>query len=316
MGKVILVTGGAGFIGSNLVKRLNELGHREIVITDDLTDGSKCENLAKLDFRDYLDYRELFNNWQELKKELKVIFHQGACSDTTVTDGRYMMETNYEYSKELLIRTLDLDTLVPFIYASSASVYGSGENGFTEQSECEKPLNPYAFSKFQFDRLARYAAEKRSARIVIGLRYFNVYGPGEAHKLKMASVAYHLYNQMKRGEPLKLFEGSDGFLRDFIHVDDVVAVNIHMWQNNTASGIYNCGTGKAESFTAVAEAVRAENPMTTLEYIPFPEELKGKYQAFTQADLTKLRNEGGYKEKFMSVSEGVKRYIKALEEGA
>jgi ADP-L-glycero-D-manno-heptose 6-epimerase len=273
-------------------------------------------NLAKLDFRDYLDYRELFKNWKELKKELKAVFHQGACSDTTVTDGRYMMEINYEYSKELLIRTLDLDG-VPFIYASSASVYGSGKNGFTEKSECENPLNPYAFSKFQFDRLARYAAEKRPADTVIGLRYFNVYGPGEAHKLKMASVAYHLYNQMKRGEPLKLFEGSDNFLRDFVHVDDVVAVNIHMWQNNIASGIYNCGAGKAESFTAVAEAVIeagcAQNPLTTLEYIPFPDELKGKYQAFTQADLTKLRNEGGYKEKFMSVSEGVKRYIKALD---
>jgi ADP-L-glycero-D-manno-heptose 6-epimerase len=309
----ILVTGGAGFIGSNLVKKLNALGHRDIIITDDLTDGTKCLNLAKLDFSDYIDYRELFGVWKKIKDELQVVFHQGACSDTTVMDGRYMMDINYEYSKKLFLRAVKV--CVPFIYASSASVYGDGENGFVEKSECESPLNPYAFSKFQFDRLVKYALEDGLGEKVVGLRYFNVYGPGEEHKQKMASVAYHLYNQMKRGESLKLFEGSDSFLRDFVYIDDVVSVILHMWDEKVPSGIFNCGTGKAESFTAVAEAVRAKNPLAALEYIPFPEHLKGKYQKFTQADLTKLRETAGYTARFMNVREGVGEYIKALEEG-
>ncbi|MDR2401533.1 MAG: ADP-glyceromanno-heptose 6-epimerase [Deferribacteraceae bacterium] len=312
MEQIILVTGGAGFIGFNLVKKLNDLGCNGILITDDLTDGAKCKNLAKLDFKDYLDYRELFGQWKKLKNYVKVIFHQGACSDTTVMNGRYMMEINYEYSKDLLLRANRGD--IPFIYASSAAVYGNGTTGFAEKRECESPLNPYAFSKFQFDRFVQWVLSNgNNTEKIIGLRYFNVYGPGEAHKGKMASVAYHLYKQMKRGETLKLFEGSDSFLRDFIYVDDVVSVIIHMWQNKVPSGIYNCGTGKAESFTDVAEAVRAGYPQTGIEYIPFPEELKGKYQKFTQADLKKLRETAGYSDYFKSVKEGVSEYIKVLD---
>jgi ADP-L-glycero-D-manno-heptose 6-epimerase len=309
---MILVTGGAGFIGYNIIKRLNDLGHRDILVADDLTDGSKCRNLAKVDIADYIDCRDLFKVWKKIKTGVKVIFHEGACSDTTVQDGRYIMEVNYAFSKELLLHSCKEG--IPFIYASSASVYGNGENGFTENRKCENPLNPYAFSKFQFDQLVRQVIT-HSANKIIGLRYFNVYGPGEAHKGKMASVAYHLYNQMKKGEPLKLFSGSDSFLRDFIYVDDVVSVNIHMWITaEVPSGIFNCGTGKAESFTAVAEAVRLGKPLTELEYIPFPEELRGKYQKFTQADITNLRNIAGYRSGFMGVSEGVAKYMHVLSE--
>jgi ADP-L-glycero-D-manno-heptose 6-epimerase len=307
MAESILVTGGAGFIGSNLVKKLNELGYSDITITDNLSDGTKCKNLVDLDFKDYLDYSDLFYKWKKLS--FSAIFHQGACSDTTVKDGRYIMDINYEYSKKLLKRAHK--DYIPFIYASSAAVYGNGSNGFAEKRECEAPLNPYAFSKFQFDRyvLREYCSSLKT----IGLRYFNVYGPGEMHKGKMSSVAYRLYNQVKSGETMKLFEGSGSFLRDFVYVDDVVSVIIHMWQNEVPSGVYNCGTGKAESFTAVAEAVRENYPSALLEYVPFPEELKGKYQKFTQADLRKLRETAGYKSPFSSVKEGVKKYIEVLE---
>ncbi|MDR2104361.1 MAG: ADP-glyceromanno-heptose 6-epimerase [Deferribacteraceae bacterium] len=308
MPESILVTGGAGFIGSNLVKKLNELGYSNITITDDLTDGTKCRNLVNLEFKDYLDYRALFSKWKKLY--FSVIFHQGACSDTTVADGRFIMDVNYEYSKKLL--KYAAKECIPFIYASSAAVYGNGENGFEEKRECEAPLNPYAFSKFQFDRYMLREFSDLNLK-TIGLRYFNVYGSGEAHKAKMSSVAYHLYNQVKRGESMKLFDGSDSFLRDFVYIDDVVSVIIHMWQNDVPSGVYNCGTGRAESFTAVAEAVHECYPSVQLEYIPFPEELKGKYQKFTQADLKKLRETAGYKNPFTSVNEGVREYMRLLE---
>jgi ADP-L-glycero-D-manno-heptose 6-epimerase len=306
---MIVVTGGAGYIGSNIVKGLNDRGHTNILVVDDLTNGEKHKNLNRLKFADYIDYRDLLANIG--KMSVKVISHQGACSDTTERDGRFMMSVNYDYSKKLLEYSL-AHSNVQFIYASSASVYGDGKKGFTEKPECEYPLNVYAYSKFQFDNYVRNTRNDTQTQIV-GLRYFNVYGPQENHKGKMASVAFHSFNNVKSGNPMRLFEGSENIKRDFIHVDDVVKVNLFFIENPHLSGIYNCGTGRAESFMNIATAVREVYPEAKLDIIPFPEELKGKYQTFTQADMSKL-HEAGYKGGFMTVNEGVKRYLKVLEE--
>lgn len=304
---MILVTGGAGFIGSNIVKGLNDRGYDKIIIADDLTDSRKHKNMNKLKFTDYIDYRDLLPVLDDL--ELKMIFHQGACSDTTATDGRLVMEMNYEYSKALLLYCIEQK--VRFVYASSASVYGDGKKGFAEKEECEYPLNVYAFSKYQFDRFVRMNT-KHFTKQVAGLRYFNVYGQQENHKDKMSSVACHMFNQYKKGESLKLFEGSDKFLRDFVHVDDVVNVNMFLMENKKVSGIFNCGTGKAESFMTVARAVKSVYKDAKLELVPFPDELKGKYQEFTEADLSALRA-AGYDKDFMDVETGVAKYMKILD---
>ena len=306
---MIVVTGGAGFIGSNLVKELNNQGYSDILIVDDLTCGLKHKNLNRLNFLDFADYRDFLANI-DAYNDIEVIIHQGACSDTTEQDGRFMMRVNYEYSKELL--RFCVSKKARFFYASSASVYGDGKNGFRESPECEYPLNMYAFSKYQFDRFAQANMHRLTAQLV-GLRYFNVYGPQENHKGKMASVAFHAYNQVKDGKSIRLFAGSENFKRDFIYVDDVVKVNIFFLKNPNLTGIYNCGTGEAESFVAIAEAIQSIDNNAKVETVPFPEELIGKYQAFTQADLTKLRGDG-YTGKFLNVDDGVKKYIKILKE--
>ncbi len=306
---MILVTGGAGFIGSNIVRGLNDMGVADIVITDDLSNGDKHRNLNRLNFRDYIDKADFDADSFFSGNAVEAVFHQGACSSTTESDGRYMMKNNYEYSKNILHACIKHNAR--FLYASSASVYGGGERGFREISECEYPLNVYAFSKYQFDRYL--TAMMPSLKIqTVGLRYFNVYGPQENHKGKMASVAFHMFNQIKNGEKMKLFEGSENFKRDFIHVDDVVSVNLFFYENKRLSGIYNCGTGKAESFCRIADALSEMYPEASAASIPFPESLKGKYQAFTQADISKLR-EAGYTKEFMSLSDGTKKYAKILE---
>ena len=286
---MIVVTGGAGFIGSNIVKGLNDLGRKDILVVDDLTDGTKFANLADLDIADYMDKDEFISaivSGENL--DIEVIFHQGACSSTTEWDGKFMMENNYNYSKDLLHYCLDFD--IPFLYASSAATYGGRSDNFIEDRVYEKPLNVYGYSKFLFDQYVREILPNANSPIC-GFRYFNVYGPRENHKGSMASVAYHLNEQITKGEKPKLFAGSDNFRRDFIYVGDVVEVNLWFWKNKV-SGIFNCGTGRAESFQSVADAVLDYHKKGEIDYIPFPEHLKGRYQSFTQADLTKFRKTG------------------------
>ncbi|MWN05443.1 ADP-glyceromanno-heptose 6-epimerase [Gilliamella sp. Pas-s95] len=307
---MIVVTGGAGFIGSNIVKGLNDLGHKDILVVDDLTDGTKFANLADLDIADYMDKDEFIAaiiSHEDL--DIDVVFHQGACSSTTEWDGKFMMENNYDYSKDLLHYCLDFN--IPFLYASSAATYGGRSDNFIEDRAYEKPLNVYGYSKFLFDQYVRQLLPQANSP-VCGFRYFNVYGPRESHKGSMASVAFHLNEQINKGEKPKLFAGSENFKRDFIYVGDVVAVNLWFWKNKI-SGIYNCGTGRAESFQAVADAVLNYHKKSEIDYIPFPDHLKGRYQSYTQADLTKFRQTTCSIE-FKTVAEGTAEYMKWLNE--
>lgn len=314
---MIIVTGGAGFIGSNIVKELNRRGRTDIVVIDDLSDGTKFKNLTDCDIADYVDYEDFLDGITgdtEVFEEVTAVFHQGACSTTTEWDGRYMMDNNYEYSKILLHYCLDRE--IPFIYASSASVYGAGKV-FKEAREFENPLNVYGYSKFLFDQYVRRLLPTVNSQIV-GLRYFNVYGPRENHKGGMASVAFHFNNQILKDGVVKLFEGCDGYgdgeqVRDFIHVDDAVAVNLWFLDHPKVSGIFNTGTGRAESFNAVANAVTAFHQRGQVEYIPFPENLRGRYQSFTQADISHLRSVG-FDKPFKTVAEGVQQYLTWLNQ--
>jgi len=311
---MIVVTGAAGFIGSNIVRAMNQRGHVDVLAVDDLSDGRKMFNLADCEIMDYLDKERFINAIAEgdFDGEIDAIFHQGACSDTTEWDGRFMMENNYEYSKELLHYCLNNNT--QYIYASSASIYG-GSSEFIETREVEKPLNAYAYSKFLFDQYVRRLGKTTSQ--VAGLRYFNVYGPREQHKGNMASVAFHFNNQISQSGICRLFEGHDGYengnqQRDFIYVDDAVKVNMWLLDNPQISGIFNCGTGRCQSFNDVANAVISYHQNGEIEYIPFPDSLKGAYQSFTQADISKLRD-AGYSEPFKTVEQAVPEYINWLE---
>ena len=322
----IIVTGAAGFIGSNIVKALNARGVADIVAVDNLTKADKFKNLVDCEIAEYVDKKDFLDVVEsgELGGDIEAVLHQGACSDTMETDGRYMMENNYRYSLSLL--EWCQEEAVPFLYASSASVYGDGKV-FAESRECEAPLNVYGYSKFLFDQAVRPRLAEASAQIA-GFRYFNVYGPRESHKGRMASVAYHFFNQYRANGKIKLFEGNDGYAngeqrRDFVSIEDVVKVNLHFLDNENVSGIFNLGTGRSQTFNDVAvaslNACRAMDgkPVSTLEamkaqslieYIAFPEALKGKYQSFTEADLTNLRS-AGYAEPFLTVEAGVSRYI-------
>jgi ADP-L-glycero-D-manno-heptose 6-epimerase len=313
---MIIVTGGAGFIGSNLVHGLNARGINDILVVDDLTDGHKCLNLSDAYIADYLDKEDFLQRIKEGQSfgPVQAIFHQGACSTTTEWNGKFVMRENYEYSKILLAWCAA--RRVPFYYASSASVYGNGKV-FKEARSNERPLNAYAFSKFLFDQHLRVKLKDIHSPVV-GLRYFNVYGPREQHKGNMASVAFHMHQQLKTGHAVRLFEGCDGYgpggqQRDFVYVDDVVKVNLWLLEHTEVSGIFNCGTGRAQSFNEVAQAVINSHQMGHIDYIPFPEHLKGRYQSYTQADMTALR-EKGYEAPFMSVEKGVPNYINWLKQ--
>jgi ADP-L-glycero-D-manno-heptose 6-epimerase len=311
---MIIVTGGAGFIGSNIVQHLNDRGVSDIVVVDDLTDGRKMFNLASCQIADYLDYEDFIARigaGSDFGGRLQALLHQGACTVTTEWDGRMMMKQNFEFSKRLLHYCLERET--PFIYASSASVYGAGRQSQVTAA-CERPINVYAWSKLVFDQyVRRHIGAARSQ--VAGLRYFNVYGPNEQHKGGMASVIWHFHQQLLNGDEVRLFEGSGGFgdgeqRRDFIHVHDVAAVNSWL-MGNGKRGIFNLGTGTARSFNDVARAVIAWHGKGRIRYIPFPAALRASYQDFTEADLSGLRA-AGWKQEFLTIEEGVKRYLDAL----
>lgn len=312
---MIIVTGGAGFIGSNLVRALNRAGRNDILVVDDLRDAHKILNLRDVRIADYLDMHEFLARitaGQELAPRIEAIFHQGACTDTTEWNGLLMMRVNYDFSRQVLAWATA--RRVPLVYASSASVYGAGRD-FRVSEECERPINVYAFSKLMFDRHVRQVTASFTAPVT-GFRYFNVYGPGEAHKGRMASVIHHFNEQLKAGDEIRLFEGSDGFgdgeqRRDFIHVDDVVAANL--WALDTGrSGIFNLGTGAARSFNDVAAAVLRWHGRGHIRYVPFPDHLRGSYQSYTQADLTGLRA-AGYAAPFLDIEAGVSRYLDVLK---
>ena len=324
-----VVTGAAGFIGSNLVKALNERGETDIIAVDNLTRADKFKNLAGCEIADFIDKRDFVVQLTsgEFEGTLEAVLHQGACSDTMETDGRYMMENNYRYSVALLDYCQEEE--VPLLYASSASVYGSG-GVFRESRECEAPLNVYAYSKFLFDQVVRRRLPNAGSQIA-GFRYFNVYGQNEAHKGRMASVAFHFFNQFRSEKRVRLFQGSDGYAdggqqRAFISVEDVIEANMHFLELPALSGIFNLGTGRAQSFNDVAvasinacldadgQAALTLEEMRTrgmIEYIAFPDALRGKYQSFTQADIAALRR-AGYAQPFLTVEEGVARYCAQL----
>jgi len=314
---LIIVTGGAGFIGSNIVRALNQRGESNILVVDDLSDGRKFQNIVDCDIADYIDkddFIELIDRDVALGN-VRALFHEGACSSTTEWDGKMIMKNNYEYSKRLL-HYCNKHTIA-FLYASSAAIYGAGKT-FKEAQEHEGPLNIYGYSKLLFDNYLRRIVNQLDTQVV-GFRYFNVYGPGEQHKGTMSSVAFHLNSQVKETGICKLFEGNDNYddggqRRDFVSVVDVVKVNLWFLDHPEKSGIFNLGTGKCQAFNDVANAVLKYHGKGKLEYIPFPDHLKGVYQSYTEADISELRK-AGYQASFSSVEDGVNIYMKYLNKG-
>lgn len=330
----IIVTGAAGFIGSNIVKALNRRGETDIIAVDNLTNGHKFRNLADCDIAHYLDKHEFIRQVREhlVPHDIRAVFHQGACSNTMEHNGQYMMENNYQYSLDLL--DWCQDERIPFLYASSAAVYGKG-TAFREERALEKPLNVYGYSKFLFDQVVRQRIAQGLTAQVVGFRYFNVYGMREQHKGRMASVAYHHFNQYRSQGYVNLFGAYENYgngehSRDFVSVEDVAKVNLYFFDNFEKSGIFNLGTGRSQPFNdlaaATVNACRAAEGKPKLSlaelveqqlirYIPFPEDLVGKYQSFTQADTEKLRA-AGYADDFYTVEQGVERYVAWLLEQA
>ena len=309
---MIIVTGGAGFIGSNLVHALNRRGNTDILVVDNLSQGVKFVNLADCRIADYLDKEDFIRQLREGYDfgRIEAVFHQGACSSTTEWDGRYVMRNNYQYSKELL--QFCLRHGIAYVYASSASVYGDGRAGFRECLDCERPLTMYGYSKFQFDQYVRRMLPTATGQIV-GLRYFNVYGPREQHKGDMASVALHHHRQLTEGDTVRLFEGAQGYAdgeqcRDFVYVADVADVNLWFLDHPQCSGIFNLGTGRAQPFNDIANAMIAGHGHGRVDYIPFPAHLQGRYQNYTQADIGALRA-AGYDRPLRDVTAGVRDYL-------
>ena len=327
----IIVTGAAGFIGSNIVKALNERGITDIVAVDNLSRAEKFRNLADCDILHYLDKHEFIRQVREHilpYRDIRAVFHQGACSDTMNHDGLYMMDNNYQYSLDLL--DWCQDERIPFLYASSAAVYGGG-GVFSEAREYESPLNVYGYSKFLFDQVVRRRSAAGLSAQVAGFRYFNVYGAREQHKERMASVAFHHSHQYRKLGHVTLFGGWDGYAdgaqsRDFVSVEDVVKVNLFFFDHPEKSGIFNLGTGRSQPFNDLAaatvnacRAAEGKPPLSLdelvkeelIRYSPFPDALKGKYQSYTKADISRLRD-AGYQDSFYSVEEGVSRYVQTL----
>jgi ADP-L-glycero-D-manno-heptose 6-epimerase len=327
--KPVVVTGAAGFIGANIVRGLNARGVDRIIAVDDLTDGDKFRNLADLQLLDYVDAADFYGRFAKGEYgAVEAVFHEGACSDTMERNGQYMMRNNYTMSCLLAQSCQEQGTRL--LYASSAATYG-GSEVFVEQAAYERPLNVYGYSKLLFDqRMRQLHGERfdRSPHQVVGFRYFNVYGPREQHKGRMASVAFHQFHQFKTEGHVKLFGTYGGYgpgrqMRDFVYVDDVVAVNLWFFDHPEHSGLFNLGTGRAQPFNDVALAVvnhHVPSPLSLdaaveqnlIQYLSFPEALKGKYQCFTQADLSQLRAIG-CQHPFTDVATGVGHYMKGLQ---
>ena len=336
----IVVTGAAGFIGSNLVKGLNARGFDNIIAVDDLTQGDKFRNLADLQIADYVDaatFYELFAHGAF--GQVEAVFHEGACSDTMESNGKYMMDNNYTTSVSLFQACQKRGARL--LYASSAATYG-GSDTFREAPAFERPLNVYGYSKLLFDQRMRRECGADFQRSVVGktgqvvgFRYFNVYGPREQHKGRMASVAFHQFHQFADQGKVKLFGDYGGYgpgaqMRDFVFIDDVVAVNLWFFDHPEQSGIFNLGSGRAQPFNDVARSVvnamrslQGESALSLeamvsaglIEYLAFPEALRGKYQCYTQADLSVLRA-AGCNYLFADVQAGVSEYVQALAQAA
>jgi len=312
---MIVVTGGAGFIGSNVIRALNADGVDDIVVVDELSQHGKFALLVPLRIADFRDKDEFLDAVQcgGLDPSVEAVIHLGACTDTTEHDGRFMMANNYAYSKALFHRATERG--VPFVYASSAAVYGVHGRSAVDPAN-EAPLNVYGYSKLLFDRYVRRNLDG-VASTVVGLRYFNVYGPGEDFKGKMASMPFQLHGQLRDGGVARLFEGTDGYehggqRRDFVHVDDVAAVTRSFMDGPARQTIVNVGTGRSRSFNAIARGLIDQLGRGEIEYIPFPASLVGRYQSFTEADLSGLR-EAGYDAPFLSLEEGLSRCVEAWQ---
>lgn len=313
---MIIVTGGAGFIGSNLVRGLNQIGREDILIVDNLSDGRKIKNITDLLYADYLDKEDFVHQIKSdfpSREKIDAIFHQGACTVTTETNGKYVLQNNFEYSKTLLHYAQEKN--IPFIYASSAAIYGL-KRECIEKRGYEDPKSVYALSKFLFDQYVRGILPHAKSQIM-GLRYFNVYGPHEAHKNGMASPISQFNRQLLETGKIRLFQGSGPYAdgeqrRDFIHVKDVVHINLWFLKNPTIRGIVNVGTGRAHSFNDVAKIVLDWHKLGMIEYIPFPDELRGVYQHYTQANLRQLHTVLQYAHDFVPLDEGIPHYLKWL----
>ena len=313
---MIIVTGAAGFIGSCLVRKLNNEGFTHLVLADDFSDELKNKNLEGKQFIEKVHRKELMS-WTEKNHQLvDFIFHIGARTDTTEFDTAIFDELNLNYSKNLWEKCVKFQ--IPFIYASSAATYGMGEFGFEDNHEIVeklKPLNPYGQSKNEFDKWVLRQIE--CPPFGAGFKFFNVFGPNEYHKSRMASVVFHAFNQIKETGEMKLFkshkiEYKDGEqLRDFIYVKDVCDVLFFMMKHKKDSGIYNLGTGKARTFNDLADATfSALNKIRNISFIDTPEDIREKYQYFTQGDMQKLKSIG-YKKPFSTLENGVKDYVKS-----
>jgi len=315
---MIIVTGGAGFIGSNLVHELNSQGEDDILVVDNLFDAAnpqkKFLNLIGARFADYMDkaeFRRAVAGGMFTNSGIRAILHQGACSNTLEDDGRYMMDNNFTYSKELL--HFALRHSIPFVYASTAATYGLSTQ-FKEVPANERPLNIYGFSKLAFDNYVRHHRAS-FASTVVGLRYFNVYGTREIHKGRMASVIHHFTKQLKDTGTIRIFEGSGGYgngeqRRDFVFVRDLAKMNLFFAFGDVRTAIVNAGTGKSRSFNDVANALMQVHGPGKIEYIPFPADLNARYQHFTEADITGLRAVG-YTAPFTELESGIRETFAA-----
>lgn len=297
---MIVVTGGAGFIGSVLVWRLNQLGYNEILIVDHLGKNDKWKNLVSLSFIDYIDKDEFILRLEkgEFDNKIEVLFHLGACSSTTEKDARYLIENNYKYSVRIAT-WWQSNKKTRFIYASSAATYGNGEKGYSDDERMLpvlRPLNIYGYSKHLFDL---YAYKKGWLKEIVGLKYFNVFGPNENHKGEMRSLINKSYPHLIEKGEILLFESyNEKYLhgeqkRDFIYVKDAVEITLFFMEHNNIGGIFNVGTGVARSWNDLAKAMfEAIGRKPNIKYIPMPEDIRDKYQYFTQADVKKLKSVG------------------------